>query len=71
MFWARLPTPFRRMAPLEVKSLIVSNQTVEEGEGIKTLDLHEKIYLCLKSFSLFENRHGKEDGFRLQVLMIS
>jgi hypothetical protein len=59
-FWAGSLASFRKRKALGEKSPIVSNQTVIEGKGIKNLDLLEKIYLCLKSSGLSENRHGKK-----------
>jgi hypothetical protein len=38
-----------------------------DDQGFHNLDFLAKMCFCLKSSSLSENRHGKEDGFRLRV----
>jgi hypothetical protein len=58
---------FRKRKALGEKSSIVSKQTREEGKGVHNLDFLAKIYFCLKSSILSENRHSKKDGFGLRV----
>jgi len=65
-FWAGSLASFRKRKALGKKSPIVSKQTVEEGKGIHNLDFLVKIYFCLKSDTLSENRHKKRKAQEFQ-----
>jgi len=61
MFWAGLLRSFRKEKPFAEGTPVVSKQTVEERKGIYNSDFLGKIYLCLKSSSLSENRHNRKN----------
>jgi len=58
---------FRKRKALGEKRPIASKQALEEGKGVHDLDFLVKIYLCLKSSTLSENRHEKRKAQELMI----